>query len=122
MSQIQLPPALNKLVQIFGVLGMLIGASLSAYNRQPFGMGVLLTVGIGVIFAFLTKYFIARWMYYWMETKLEVAAKEKEEAKKLEKAKLEERRLKAEEEAIKIRQEAAKLAAAQPAEPPKPIP
>jgi hypothetical protein len=115
MPGIQLPPILAKVVKIFGVLGMSIGVWIAIDNHyeNELGKGILIIVGMGLVFAWAAKYFIGRWMFYWMETKLEVAAKEKEEAKNLEAARREERRRKAEEESAKIRAEVAAAKASQ---------
>ena len=105
MAENQQKPILSKIVQIAGVLGMFIGASVTAYNHQSFGLALLFTAVIGLVFAFGAKLFIGRWMIYWVEAKLEVASKEKEEAEKLEIAKREELRKLEELQAEKIRAE-----------------
>ncbi len=101
----KLPSPLTRVVTISSLIGMLIGVCIAIYNHQEFGFGVFITVAVGVVFAVCSKVFISKWMYFWMETKLEVAAKEKEAALKLEMAKREEEVKKAEIEAAKLKAE-----------------
>ena len=119
MSEIKLPPILTKVVLVFGLVGMLIGVLFAYLNQQPIGMALVFTVGLGVVFSFGAKFFIVKWMYYWMETKLEVAAKEKEEARKLEMIERAERKRKAEEESARLKAEASAMMSGQTGPVPK---
>jgi uncharacterized protein YacL len=113
INKTKLPDSLNRVILFMGVLGMLIGLVVSLLNKNPVGWSLFVAAGMGLLFALSTKYFIVKWMFFFMETKLEIAAKEKEEARMIERAKREERQKKANEEAEKIKadEEALKQAA-----------
>lgn len=105
INKTKLPDALNRVILFMGVLGMLIGTVICILNKHAIGWTLFVAALMGLLFAICTKYFIVKWMFFFMETKLEIAAKEKEEARAIERVKREERKQKADEEAQKIKAE-----------------
>jgi hypothetical protein len=97
----KLPPVLTKIILVFSLVGMLIGVAISYFNSFDIALASFVIIFIGLAFGVGTKFFVVKWMYFWMETKLAAAQKEKEEAQKLEAENREQRRRLAAEDATK---------------------
>ncbi|SDU24798.1 hypothetical protein SAMN05444156_2845 [Verrucomicrobium sp. GAS474] len=82
LTETKLPPMINKVVVVAGLLGMLVGLLLCYTNRESLPYSLLFAALFGCFAAAGVKFVIVKFIRAWMEGKLEQAANEREEAKR----------------------------------------
>ncbi len=81
LTETKLPPMINKVVVVFGLIGMLVGLSICYANHEDLPYSLLFAALLGAFFAGGTKFLVVKFLRAWMEGKLEQAARDREAAK-----------------------------------------
>ncbi|HEY8965566.1 MAG TPA: hypothetical protein VIM58_03930 [Candidatus Methylacidiphilales bacterium] len=82
LTETKLPPMINKVVVVFGLLGMLVGLLICYFNNEELPYSLFFAALLGCFFAGGTKFIVVKFIRAWMEGKLEQAARDREEAKR----------------------------------------
>ena len=81
LTETKLPPMINKVVVVFGLIGMFTGLLICYANHEDLPYSLFFAALLGASFAAGMKFIIVKFLRAWMEGKLELAAREREEAK-----------------------------------------
>ena len=81
LTETKLPPMINKVVVVFGLVGMFVGLLLCYSNNESIPYSLLFAALLGAFSAAGSKFVIVKFIRAWMEGKLEQAARDRESAK-----------------------------------------
>ncbi len=81
LTETKLPPMINKVVVVFGLVGMFVGLLICYANHEDLPYSLFFAALLGAFFAAGTKFIIVKFIRAWMEGKLEQAARDREAAK-----------------------------------------
>jgi hypothetical protein len=82
LTETKLPPMINKVVVVFGLVGMFVGLLICYANNEDIPYSLLFAALLGAFSAAGAKFVIVKFIRAWMEGKLEQAARDREEAKR----------------------------------------
>lgn len=81
LTKTKLPPIINKVCIVIGLMGMFIGLLVCYKNQYELPWALLIAACMGFSFAASAKYLVVKFMRAWMEGKLEQVSKDREEAR-----------------------------------------